>query len=136
MSKSEHFFVRFELVEGKARPCVKTKAIFWHCKHGWVYNVWSNVDQRYLGVFYCTLLGGDGVILHFENAVDDIAVGDILCAFKKGVAMMSRFNLVLATVPAEKKLNRIVKKLGFSEIAQYQRDKKTIILYKFLKNIS
>lgn len=133
---SEHFFVRFEHITGKIEPCVKNKCIFWHCKHGWVYNVWSNVDNRYLGVFYCTLLGGDGVVLHFENAVEDIAVGDILCAFKKGVKMMSRLNLVLATIPAEKKLNRIVKKLGFTEIAQYKRDRQIIILYKFQKNIS
>lgn len=129
----EHWFIRFEIVKRFSNACVKNEVVKWHTQHGWVYNVWSNVDERYLGVYYCTLLCGDGVVLHFESCVDDIAVGDILAAFKKGIQMMSKQNIVLATIPKDLKLCRIAKRLRFKEIANYYRNDKEIVLFELKK---
>lgn len=129
----EHYFIRFEIVNSIRKSCVKNAVIKWHIKHGWVYNIWSNIDERYLGVFYCTLLAGDGVVLHFDTCVDDMAIGDTLAALKKGVEMMKQHNIVLATIPTELKVCRIAKRLGFKELAKYYRNDKEICLFMLQK---
>jgi hypothetical protein len=130
----KHYFVQFETVKQYKKACIKNEIIKWHIKHGWVYNVWSNVDEKYIGIFYCTLLAGDGVVLHFLSC-ERVLIHpvDIYSAFKQGIELMKSQNIVLATIPKKLKLCRIAKRLGFKEIALYNLSGEEIILFMLQK---
>lgn len=97
-------------------PCVLDDVIAWHIQHGYVWNVKSE-DGKFLGVFYATLLNGDGTVIHFSTVPGvRISAAQQLAAYKKGVRILQPMGVVFATIPAEKqKLIRITKHLGFSE---------------------
>ena len=130
----KHYFVKFESVKKYKKACIKNSIIEWHFQHGWVYNVWSNVDEKYLGVFFCTLLAGDGVVLHFSSC-DGVNIHpvDTYSAFKQGVELMKSQNIVLATIPKNLKLCKVAKRLGFEVIAEYNRSGEEICLFELKK---
>lgn len=116
-------------------PCVSNEVTRWHVAHGWVWNV--RLDGQAVGVFFSTLLCGDGVILHFLT-VDDVKIpaAAILAAFRKGVKIAAPLGVVFATVPADNvKLLRVVKKLGFveSDAGFICPERGEILLLKYLK---
>lgn len=96
-------------------PCVADEVITWHIAHGWVWNVTEN--GVYYGVFFATLLCGDGVIIHFTPKPDvQVPVKILLAAFKKGVRIVAPLGVVFATIPrSKKKLIKVAKHLGFCE---------------------
>lgn len=103
--------VRFEKT---LSPCVMSDVIAWHVVHGWVWNVRS-ADGRYLGVFHVTLITGDGGICHFDT-VPGVRISPtvILEGFKKGIKLMEQFDLVMASIPADRTaLISLVERLGF-----------------------
>ena len=115
-------------------PCVVTPAIRWHIDHGWVWDVVETRTGRKIGVFYCTLLGGDGCVVHFESACP-IPWAVTFSAFKKAMQMVSpHCNVVLATIPAsKKKLIDAAILLGFGIVdAGYERPGEgEIVLLKY-----
>ena len=108
----------------------------WHLAHGWIWNV-SSSDNSPLGVFYCTLLCGDGCIIHFD-ALPHIPWSVILPAFRKAIRMISPVSdVVYATVPDSRaKLIRILIRLNFTPISSggFLRDQTTpVTLLKLIK---
>lgn len=95
-------------------PCVISDVIAWHVVHGWVWNV-KDPAGRYIGVFHVTLLTGDGGICHFDTKPGvKISPKVILEGFKKGIKLMEHFDLVLASIPADRTtLISLVERLGF-----------------------
>lgn len=98
-----------------ALPCVCNAVTLWHAQHGWIWDVCHRGVP--LGVFYCTLLCGEGVVIHFSTLPDVIIpAGVILAAFRKALKITSPLGVVFATIPEEQaKLIRVVKRLGFVE---------------------
>lgn len=96
-------------------PCLCDKVICWHAAHGWIWNVL--IDGVPAGVFYCTLLCGDGVVVHFSTLPGRaIPAQAIRKAFEKGIRITAPLGAVFATIPAEKKsLIKLVKHMGFRE---------------------
>ena len=108
----------------------------WHLAHGWIWNVIAP-DNSPLGVFYCTLLCGDGCIIHFD-ALPHIPWSVILPAFRKAIRMISPVSdVVYATVPDSRtKLIRILIRLNFAPVSSggFLRDQTTpITLLKLIK---
>lgn len=119
-------------------PCVADEVINWHVAHGWVWNV--RTGEKCVGVFFATLLSGDGVIIHFTPKPDlTIPPALTLAAFRKGVKIASPLGVVFATVPRSKtKLVSVVKRLGFAETngSFIREGVGEIVLLKYLKNPS
>ena len=108
----------------------------WHLAHGWIWNVIAP-DNSPLGVFYCTLLCGDGCIIHFD-ALPHIPWSVILPAFRKAIRMISPVSdVVYATVPDSRtKLIRILIRLNFAPVSSggFLRDQTTpVTLLKLIK---
>ena len=118
------------------RLFIDTDVTRWHLAHGWIWNV-SSSDNSPLGVFYCTLLCGDGCIIHFD-ALPHIPWTIIRPAFKKAIRMISPVSdVVYATVPdSNAKLIRILSRLNFAPISSggFLRDQTTpVTLLKLIK---
>ena len=97
-------------------PCIVDDVIAWHVSHGWVWDVVEVKSGRRVGVFFCTLLCGDGVIVHFSTVPDiEIPWATTLAAMRKGVRMVApAVNVVFATIPADNiPLLRCACRLGF-----------------------
>ena len=97
-------------------PCIVDDVIAWHVSHGWVWDVVEVKSGRRVGVFFCTLLCGDGVIVHFSTVPGiEIPWQTTLAAMRKGVKMVSPVvNVVFATIPADNlPLIRCACRLGF-----------------------
>ena len=118
-------------------PCVCNEVILWHIAHGFVWNV-REVSGRYIGVFYATLLCGDGVIVHFSSVPGiPISAASVFSAFKKGVRIVAPLGVVFATIPESKrKLISAACRLGFvrTSAAFHRFGDGNIALLKFLKN--
>ena len=117
-------------------PCVVNDVTIWHVQHGLIWDVIEAPSGRYLGVFFCTLLCGDGCIIHFCSLPDVvISPATTLYAFKKAVRMMSSYgNVIYATIPAQKiKLVRTICALGFRIVSDgnFLRDGEEIQLLKY-----
>lgn len=117
-------------------PCVADEIITWHIAHGWVWNV--SADGVYYGVIFCTLLCGDGVIIHFTPKPGvTIPFSVSLAAFKKVVKITTPLGVVFATIPRSKsKLIQILKRLGFSETTGgfIREGEGEVALLKYLQN--
>ena len=118
------------------RLFIDTDVTRWHLAHGWIWNV-SSSDNSPLGVFYCTLLCGDGCIIHFD-ALPHIPWTVIRPAFKKAIHMISPVSdVVYATVPdSNAKLIRILSRLNFAPVSSggFLRDQTTpVTLLKLIK---
>lgn len=105
-------------------PCVVDEVVAWHVAHGWVWDVVeitpTNTDEhgrtRRIGVFFCTLLCGDGAVCHFTTVPEiEIPWHVTLAAFRKAIRMVSpAVNVVFATIPADNiPLLRCACRLGF-----------------------
>lgn len=108
-------FALSAVFEKRVIPCVVNEVISWHLQHGWVWDVTDLQTGDRVAVFYCTLLCGDGLILHFAT-VDGVrlSAGFILSTFRKGIRMVQECCSVLyATVPAGSRLHKVICRLGF-----------------------
>jgi hypothetical protein len=118
-------------------PCVENPVVCWHVAHGWIWNVWEVSRQRNIGVFYATLLCGDGVVIHFDVLPGiQLHPATVLSAFRRGVALAAaNADVVFATVQADNvKLIRCLCRLGFvvCRDASFCRDGAEIALLKYL----
>lgn len=118
-------------------PCVVNEVTLWHLQHGWIWNIVEVPDGRPIGVFFATLLCGDGCIVHFSMVRDlDISWGTILTALRRGVSVAAHYcDVVYATIPREnRRLISIACRLGFAEIVGggFVRDGKPVALLKYL----
>lgn len=122
-------------------PCIVDDVIAWHVSHGWVWDVVEVKSGRRVGVFFCTLLCGDGVIVHFSTVPGIKVPWQItLAAMRKGVKMVAPVvNVVFATIPADNlPLLRCAFRLGFRiSCGSFDRDGAKIRLLQYfppLKN--
>lgn len=118
-------------------PCVVNDITLWHLKHGFLWDVVEAPTDRRLGVFFCTLLCGDGCVIHFNSVPgEDISAATTLYAFRKAIRMMKEYgNVMYATIPAEKRtLVRIICALGFFPVKDggFLREGREIVLLKYL----
>lgn len=118
-------------------PCVDNEITRWHLAHGWLWDVYDRKLEQNIGVFFVTLMCGDGCIVHFDRVEHvDVEAAALLCAFRRGVELVApHFNVVFATIPSEKqKLIRCACRLGFSVChgAEYWRFEQEITLLKYL----
>lgn len=118
-------------------PCLENPVVRWHVAHGWIWNVWEVSRQRNIGVFYATLLCGDGVVIHFDVLPGiQLHPATVLSAFRRGVALAAaNADVVFATVQADNvKLIRCLCHLGFvvCRDASFMRDEDEIALLKYL----
>ena len=116
-------------------PCIVDDVIAWHVSHGWVWDVVEVKSGRRVGVFFCTLLCGDGVIVHFSTVPGiEIPWQTTLAAMRKGVKMVSPVvNVVFATIPADNlPLLRCACRLGFRiSCGSFDRDGAKIRLLQY-----
>ena len=116
------------------KPCILNEVISWHLAHGWVWNIIDRKSLRPIGVFYATLLCGDGVVLHFDTLPDvEIPFALTLSAMKRGIRLVEpHADLILATIPEVKhKLIQCAQKLGFRRISNFRRDNQAIVVLQF-----
>ena len=115
-------------------PCIANEVILWHVAHGWVWNVRES-SGRYIGVFFATLLCGDGVIIHFDSIPNlMISPATVASAIKKGIRIAAPLGVVFATVRQDnKKLISIISRLGFrtTDAGFYRSGEGEIILLKY-----
>ena len=119
-------------------PCVVDDVIAWHVAHGWVWDVVEVSTGKRLGVFFCTLLCGDGVIVHFSSVPGVMIPWYVtLSAFRKAILMVApAVNVVFATIPAcRNALVRCVRKLGFRPVARYTREGSEILLLQYFPGV-
>jgi len=111
----------------------------WHLAHGWIWNV-LEVDRdnrvvRPLGVFFATLLCGDGAVIHFCSVPGiSIPPAITLAAFRKAIRMISpACSILLATIPQDRaSLIRCAYRLGFRmTTGSFDRDGRHILLLKY-----
>jgi hypothetical protein len=117
--------------------CVVNSVTVWHLEHGFVWDVVEAPSGRRIGVFFCTLLCGDGCIVHFDSVPGiDISWSSVLAAMRKGIRMIAPcWQVIYATIPAEKSaLIRIARRLGFCVVSGggFMRGNAEIILLKYL----
>jgi hypothetical protein len=116
---------------------VDNPVVRWHVAHGWIWDVWEVDRQRKIGVFYASLLCGDGVVIHFDVLPGiQLHPATVLSAFRRGVALAAaNADVVFATVQADNvKLIRCLCHLGFvvCQDASFCRDGAEIALLKYL----
>ena len=118
-------------------PCVDNEVTRWHVAHGWIWDVVECSSCRKIGVFFVTLLCGDGGIIHFYKAPGITLDGTtVLSAFRRGIGLAAaNCNVVYATVPVvNSKLIRCLKCLDFVECSNggFFREAAEIKLLKYL----
>ena len=116
-------------------PCVVDDVVLWHLEHGFVWDAVEVPSGRRFGVFFATLLGGDGCIIHFYIR-EKVSAATFLYGFRKAVRMAEEvFPAVFATVPESKnKLVSVLQRVGFSilENGGFDRKGEKILLLKKL----
>ena len=116
-------------------PCIVNDITLWHVEHGLLWDVVAVPSGRRIGVFFATLLCGDGSVIHFY-AAEDIPKTAFLAAFRKALKMMSSYgNVIYATVPDEYgKLISVLCRAGFIKVPDggFVRAGKNITLLKYL----
>lgn len=118
-------------------PCVVNDVTLWHLEHGFLWDVVEAPSGRKLGVFFASLLCGDGSVIHFYSVPGvKISPATVLGAFRKAIRMMSTYGSVIyATVPKNKhSLIRCLVRLGFVIVTEggFFSDHQEIILLKYL----
>lgn len=117
-------------------PCVVNDAILWHLKHGWVWDAVEVSSSRRYAVLYCTLLCGDGCIIHFETVPGTpVSYLFLLSGMRRAMRMIAPVcDVIYATIPEEKqKLIRVAERLGFRKTdAGFMRDGLNICMLKYL----
>lgn len=131
--------VYFEKIKRPEDLAVDNDVTRWHFDHGWIWNV-LEVDHdnrivRPLGVFFATLLCGDGAVIHCDSIPGIVIPPAVtLAAFRKAIRMVApACSLLLATIPEDRvSLIRVVVRLGFRiTTGSFERDGKRILLLKF-----
>lgn len=119
-------------------PCVDTEVTRWHMQHGWLWDV-VTASGEHLGVIFCTLLCGDGAIVHFTPLPGaDIPPTAMLGALRKMIRMIPPVcPILLATVPDDDghaHLIRVLIRLGFARTnADFARtDGQDVAVLKYL----
>lgn len=115
-------------------PCVMDEVIAWHVSHGWVWDVVEVPTGRRLGVLYCTLLCGDGGVVHFSTVPGiKIPWQTTHAAMRKAMRMIVPVcNVLLATIPADNRaLVRCARRLGFLPMTRYFREGREIMLLQY-----
>ena len=116
-------------------PCVCNEVVLWHLRHGWVWDVYELPSLRRCGVFYCTLLCGDGCVVHFDTVPGmKLSWVFIHSAMKRSIRMIAPLcNVVYATIPEEKEmLIRVCFHLGFRKTdGGFLRDRMPVALLKY-----
>ena len=130
--------VYFEKVGRVEDLAVDDEVTRWHFDHGWIWNV-LEIDRdnrvvRPLGVFFATLLCGDGAVIHCSS-IPGISIhwSLTLAAFRKAIRMLAPVcGILLATIPEERRaLLRVIRRLGFREIGSFPRDGERVLLLKY-----
>jgi hypothetical protein len=116
-------------------PCVWNDVVSWHSRHGWCWEV--KVDGVAVAVFYCTLLCGDGCLVHFDKAEYVKLPGAVILGImRKAMRMIEpECDVIYATIEKQnEKLIHVAIRLGFGLIPNggFLRDGKTeVVLLKF-----
>ena len=118
-------------------PCVDNEVTRWHLAHGWLWDVFDRKQNCNIGVFFVTLMCGDGAIVHFDRIPDvNVDAAALLCAFRRGIELVGNYgNVIYATIPSSNvKLIRCACRLGFVVChgAEYMRFEQEITLLKYL----
>lgn len=114
-------------------PCIDNAVTRWHVAYGWIWNIVEIPSRRRIGVFYATLLCGDGVVVHFDVKYK-VSPATTLYAMRHGIELVSGIfsdnGAVFAMIPAGKeKLIRVAGKLGFVPTSgEFFRDGKRVVL--------
>jgi len=117
-------------------PCVDNEITRWHLRHGWLYNAYRIPARKPVGVFFATLLCGDGAVVHFDVIPEArLSPLEILHGFRKGIRMMlsAQLNVIYATIPEEYgDLIRVASHLGFRIVRDggFRRDEKHVALLR------
>ena len=117
------------------RPCIDNEVIRWHARHGWCWDV--QVDGTLVAVFYCTLLCGDGCLVHFDKAkYINVPGAVVLGVLKKAMRMVApECDVIYATIEKRNAaLIRVAVHLGFGIVPDggFLRDKtEEVVLLKY-----
>lgn len=117
-------------------PCVKNAITRWHASHGWLYNAYRLPENRSVGVFYATLLCGDGAVIHFDVAPGaDLSAPEILHGVRSAIRMIGRasLNVIYTTIPGDRTgLIKLMTRFGFREVPDggFLRDGLPVVLLK------
>ena len=129
--------IYFERVERQRRLVIRNEVTRWHVKHGWAYNV---LDAGFspLGVFFCTLLCGDGAVLHFLAGKGvRVSGAELLSCMRAAIEMILRckqgFTLYTTIRASERKLIRVAEGLGFRVVEGAEMVREGGEEVKFLK---
>lgn len=113
--------------------CVRNEVTEWHQEHGWIWNVRDD-GGRLLGVFYCTLLCGDGCVIHFET-LGGVPRWAFAAAIRKAVRMLEPVcGVIYATIPSRfGKLIAVMRRYGFRVVegGGFRRDGDAVELLKY-----
>ena len=95
-------------------PWVINDVTRWHAEHGWVWNV--DVDDEFVATVFCTLLCGDGAVIHFYTGKYTRLPGVVVLGImRKAMRVVSpHCDVLYATIPSNnKKLIQVAIGLGF-----------------------
>ena len=116
-------------------PWVRNDVTRWHAEHGWVWNV--DVDDEFVATVFCTLLCGDGAVIHFYTGKYTSLPGAVVLGImRKAIrVIVPNCDVLYATIPtANEKLIRVAVSLGFGLVPDggFLRDRtESISLLKY-----
>ena len=121
-------------------PFVRNDVTTWHAQHGWCWNV--DVDNMFVATLFCTLLCGDGCLVHFDTGKYIRLPGSVILAIMRKAMRMLEQNadVIYATILARNQaLIRVAICLGFRLVpgGGFQRDgKDEVVLLKFYPSLA
>ena len=79
-------------------PFVRNEVTKWHAEHGWCWNV--DVDDMFVATLFCTLLCGDGCLVHFlTGRYIQLPGAVVLAIMKKAMRMLGpECDVIYATI--------------------------------------
>ena len=95
-------------------PFVRNEVTKWHAEHGWCWNV--DVDDMFVATLFCTLLCGDGCLVHFlTGRYIQLPGAVVLAIMKKAMRMLEpECDVIYATIARRNAaLIRVAVRLGF-----------------------
>lgn len=116
-------------------PFVRNDVTTWHAEHGWCWNV--DVDDMFVATLFCTLLCGDGCLVHFDTGKYIRLPGPVILAIMRKAMRMLEQNadVIYATILARNHaLIRVAIRLGFVLVPDggFLRDgKDDVVLLKY-----
>ena len=115
-------------------PFVRDDVTMWHAQHGWLWNI--DVDNMFVGTLFCTLLCGDGCLVHFKTGKYITMPGAVVLAImRKAMRMLSEnCDVIFASIETRnRKLIQTAIYLGFVivENGGWMRDGTDVTLLKY-----